>query len=303
VSEAASATSEAGAGAAAQTQRFRDATEKIRARADILGKTFGGLATTGVTGIGIAKFADVFPWPRGEWLATIALIGGFVTMLIVVIAFTVRLSRVGRPIVMRSDVDLMQELDGRERRIVRTTYDEVGKLNGAASLRAYEARAHRLTRIADRSSQERAKALEAKIAEIRGDVQATEARAQMVVARRRAAKAFTDKKAFLLYALFIAAVTGFGIGADRLDSERSARIEVAEKCAKARDAKAQDLPPICGKGDTEPKTEPTPAEISAKAIADLGTALVTCERERAKRNAPPDTCAPIRRSLAAAARP
>src|SRR5437660_3053196 len=54
-------------GASAQAQRFRDGAEAIRQRTDLTAKTFGGLATTAVSALGIAKFADVFPMPPGEW--------------------------------------------------------------------------------------------------------------------------------------------------------------------------------------------------------------------------------------------
>jgi hypothetical protein len=94
-------------GAAAQAEAFRTSADGIRRRADLAAKTFGGLATTAVSAIGIAKFADVFPVPPGEKPWLIGLIGGFVVMLIVVGFFTYRLWRVSEPVVLRSSVEAM----------------------------------------------------------------------------------------------------------------------------------------------------------------------------------------------------
>ena len=60
--------------------------------------------------------------------------------------------------------------DDDEEKIVEDIYNEVAELNRAPSLRAYEARAHRLLRIADRSDDQRAAKLGARASTIIGDL-------------------------------------------------------------------------------------------------------------------------------------
>ena len=70
-------------------------------------------------------------------------------MLIAVGFFTYRLWRVNERIVLRSSVSAMGKdlRDEDEKDIVWKIYNEVARLNRMPSLRAYEARAHRLLRI------------------------------------------------------------------------------------------------------------------------------------------------------------
>jgi len=293
-------------GASAQAQRFRDGAEAIRQRTDLTAKTFGGLATTAVSALGIAKFADVFPMPPGEWPWTIGLIGGFVLMLAVVGLFTARLWKVSEPIILRSSAKAMLRKPGGELRdddeekIVEDIYNEVAELNRAPSLRAYEARAHRLLRIADRSDDQRAAKLGARASTIIGDILATESRALMIIVRRRATHAVGDKKAMVAYALFIVGIAGFGVSANRLDSERTGSVNIAKACADARTAGAAKLPAICGSPSTPAAS--TPAAERAQAIKDLGAALGRCEATLPKGTSP-DPCAPLQRAFTEAIAP
>ena len=81
-------------GIADQAQRFRDATEQIRARTERTAKGLGGLGTLAVSAVGIAKFADIFPFPPGQGWWVALLIVSFLTMILVVGVFTYRLLRV-----------------------------------------------------------------------------------------------------------------------------------------------------------------------------------------------------------------
>jgi hypothetical protein len=177
-------------GAAAQAEAFRTAAEGIRRRADVAAKTLGGLATTAVSAIGIAKFSDIYPLPPGEKPWAYALVAGFAAMLIAVGFFTYRLWRVNEPIVLRSSVSAMGKdlRDEHERDIVWKIYDEVARLNRMPSLRAYEARAHRLLRIADRVDEPRVAKVGAKASVIIEDIVSTETRALMVITRRRSSR-------------------------------------------------------------------------------------------------------------------
>jgi hypothetical protein len=292
-----------GDGAAAQAVAFRTSADRIRGRADLAAKTFGGLATTAVSAIGIAKFTDVFPVPPGEKPWVVGLIGGFVLMLMVVGFFTVRLWRVSEPMVLRSSVKEMGKdlRDKHERKIVRTIYREVARLNRVPSLRAYEARGQRLLRIADRVGDDaRATKLAAKANVIIGDILATETRALMVIARRRAAHAVGDKKAILAYGVFILGIAAFGISADRLDSQRKGVVDIAKACADANTARASNLPGICGTFKVKPAD--TPAAAKTQALMDLGTALGRCEAARSSRTGK-DPCAGLQEAFAAAKKP
>jgi hypothetical protein len=61
------------------------------------------------------------------------------------------------------------------------------------------------------------------------------------------------------------------------------------------------LPSICGAPPTDEEAATTPAEESSQGIAGLATALSKCVNAAEKAKAPPSSCGPLRRALAAAA--
>jgi hypothetical protein len=228
---------------------YREATDKLRARADIAAKSLGALASTVLAAVGIAKFADVMPFPFDagwwSWLALFALIIGFVGMATVVAGLTRALARLDRPLFMSTDPRKIDKLETRdERRRVRTIFREVAALNGVASLRAYEARAHRLERIADRSDHETAKRLRSRAALIAAEVMATQNRARLVVVRNRTSKLFGRRFALGL-AFFLISLIAFGISADYLAAKRTDEVTLAKSCAEAEGAGASTLPSAC----------------------------------------------------------
>jgi hypothetical protein len=285
-----------------QAQRFRDATDRIRERTDLAAKALGGLALTGFTAIGIAKIADVFPYPPGEWPYLVALFGGFLFMLGGVAIFTYRLWSVGQKVVLRPDPDLMTDLKGSERVLVRTIYDEFAELNNAPSLRAFVARAFRWQRIADslEPNDVRAQPLRDRAQLVLSEALATQTRAGMIVARMRASDVIKGPEAVLAYLFFFVGVLSFGIAADRIDSERTQRVTVAKSCADAVTAGAKDLPAICG---TPSKPQPTtPTDAAGQGVVAIATALQKCLSAAEKTNKPRAICQPLRTALAASAK-
>jgi hypothetical protein len=251
-------------GATDQAQRFRDATEKVRQRTELTAKTFGGLGTAAISALGIAKFADVFPWAPGQGVWVCVLITSFLVMIGVVGLFAWRLWHASERIVLRSDAEKMSELDGGEKETVKEVYRETARLNLVPTLRALEARAHRLYRIANRVDDANlAKKLIQRANDIAADIHSVEARAGLLVVRRRAAQAFRDRWAILAFIALALAVVGFGISADRLESERAGLTKVVKDCAEAKKAAQvggiRGVPEIC-KGSS-------PAVASAAAPA------------------------------------
>lgn len=237
-----------------QVERFRGVADKVRQRADTSAKALGGLATTAVGAIGIAKVADIFPihWDGWAVVAVLATLIGFALIVAVVAAFTARLWQVNSPIFTSSLASRIPELAPDERKRVETTYKDMAELNGVPSLRAYEARAHRLDRIADRSHPPRRNRLRAQAALIRAEVMATQNRAAADVIRRRAAKPLTGKKAWRSYVVAVVGFLAFALGADYLEAERSGRVAIAKECAAAQKAVVDQrldtkLPDICGR--------------------------------------------------------
>jgi hypothetical protein len=254
---------------------YREATDKIRARADLSAKTLGGLATSALTAVGIAKFADVFPFPNGfwAWIWLVLVIVGFLSMAAVIAFFTYRLWRINRPIVMASDPKLIEELDEKEElALAEKVYQRAANLNGVPSLRAYEARAHRLERIAERAPEQPAKRLTERASQIRVGVQATQARAGLVIVRRRAARAIYGSWSIAAYVVFALSVLVFAIGTDYLASKRTDEVALAKSCGEAHTAGATTLPNMC---DDYVASKRTDKVALAKSCGEARTAGAT----------------------------
>lgn len=287
--------------AAATLKRYTDDAESLRQRFDVAAKIVAALGSTLVTAIGIAKFSDLFPFPPEspnvswlgwlpdwQWLrdlttvglATAAVIGGYALMVLSVLAVAWRFWKVHQPIPLRSDVDRLEfkgDWRDKDRKLVLATYDEVAELNDVESLRAYEARAHRLERIAKWLPKEDAERVNAEAVLIQTEVLATQTQARIRILRRRVTNAVRGPGAIFLYLVFAAAFTSFAIGADYLSSERTDKIAVAKACADARAVDSElDLPSICGSPSAGSADQAaTPPEI-ADAKRTLAASLQRC---------------------------
>lgn len=299
----------AGAGtplpAAAVTQnieRWREAAEKLRGRVDLTAKAVGGIGTTAATAIGISKIGDLFPLTPGarSWLAFFVAIAGFVALSLAIAIVTYRLWSVNQPIFMRTDPDAMKDqgdVDERERDAIRVVYEETADLNRAESLRSYEARAHRLRRVAERTrdDDERAR-VDAKADQIAADIQATFARAALRVIRRRTTNAVRGAGSVFAYLLFVAGLLSFAVGTDYIASERTDQVTIAKSCEDARNVGADSatLPAICGADARAEQPEPTSAaQQRANAAAALNEPLRRCLALVAAGRLPSGSCDPI----------
>jgi hypothetical protein len=227
-------------GADATTQSLRASADKIRARVDSLGKTFGAIGTAGVTAIGVSRIDNLFPVPTGSiWLVVVAALS-FVVGAGVVLAIAVRLSDAAGPLSLRSDLaDMVAagEISRTERDMVKDVYEQTYDLNAAKSLLAYEMRGIRLHRIGgwigDASC---VGACGTRSTEIAIDVSVSLARASVVVIRYRAAQAVTSRLAGVLYAAFVAAMVSFALSTSWLISRQSGDIATVKSCADAEAA-------------------------------------------------------------------
>jgi hypothetical protein len=321
--------------AADMNERFRDAVENVRKRAETTAKVLVALGTTVLTAVGIAKFSDVYPRPpgNGAYLAIVILIASFLAMALVIVFFTLKLWRLTEPLVMASDPEEIGDLRGKkELDRVNEVYDQVADEKNVESLAAYEARADRLDRIARRTSDgKEAKRLGDEASVIRTEVVTAMGRAALAVMRYRTASAIRGWPALGAYLAFFIAVLSFGLSADKLDSARAGEVKVATDCAAAQKGGATTTPPICDdyvtaavgeiKIATEcaaaeavvlpticdkymtPKTPATPSEQSDpraeldKARDELSAALTRCHAAARKTGTDEAVCTPLERAL------
>ncbi len=152
---------------------------------------------------------------------------------------------------MRSDTRLIADVTRPELQEIQRAFDDTAAFNDADTLLAYEARAHRLRRIARFLSADRAKELRAEADTILAEVRATHARAAHAAVRRRADRA-TQSLPGLASIVLIA--VGFALATVSIDAIDSAR-DTAEMKACAEAAKAgvltDDLPDDCPDLDPE----------------------------------------------------
>jgi hypothetical protein len=257
------------ASASGRAKRYSDAADALRDRTDLAGKALAALATAGLTAIGISKVTDIYPTPSGERPTVVVLLSGFALMVVAIVAFTVRMWKVSRPLVPVSDLSqiaspVIPEEDDRGGRVrqwiraqIRRRYPEwrkpkpeinereklemerVYKLvlrqapftEMAEDLAAYE----RLALIAELSvvnepSEAAASRLRYRAARIRAEVDQAQQRAKLVVIRERSVEALTNGRAALWAVLFVVGLVLFGGAADRLDSKRTTDAQVLKAC-------------------------------------------------------------------------
>ena len=287
-----------------QIERFSALANGLLSRADLTAKAAAGLGSGGLTAIGIAKVADVYPFegPNG-WL--FGLFGGFLAMALAVAFFTRRLWRLQAPTVMRSTPWEIRDLDDEEEALVADVYAEIARLNDVASLRAYEARAHRLSRVADLLGETPlGKALAAEASLIALEVLATLARARLSVIRRRTTRSILGFRAILVYFAFLAGLVLFGVAADALEAKRSGEAQIAKTCGEALKAGASSLPSACDPyvppGSGGEAGTAAPGEEIDTAAEQLAAQRTACRRAARKAGEDPSaSCTAIDRALAA----
>jgi hypothetical protein len=266
------------------TQLYRATAEKLRSRVDLSAKALGGLGTSALTAVGIARIGDLFPVPdtTRSWIAFGFAIAGFSVLALGLLIFTYRLWSVNEPIFMRTDDEAMRDMndiDEKEQDQVERVYQRTADANHAPTLRAYEARAERLYRIAGRTADaERRKELRESADRITAEIKLTLARAALRILRRRTSNAVRGHGSVALYVFVAAGILGFALGTDYVSSERSEQVKIAKACADARTAGADaTLPEICGPaGKEEAAAANSPAQEQADAIVALAEARQRC---------------------------
>lgn len=274
------------------TSELREFIDRMRGRVDATGKLLGALGTTAATTFGVAKLGDVFPVPDGKELlavvAVLALLLGTAGVLLV----AVRLSRVSRPLLMRTDLAAMKaadEITGREHKLVKPLYDDVARLNGARSLAAYEWRLGSVRRTlpwADDGDERRRRSDLAD--EISDDIQLTLARGAVIVIRDRATKAVTGWQAWLAYAAVLIGFVGFTLAADSVASARpEERAKLVKTCADLRRAGAtkEELGAVSGCSRTADSRSPD--EVAAARACGEARAAGATPEELAKTSCSP----------------
>jgi hypothetical protein len=235
-----------------QAKQSKDALASLRTNADVTSKVLAGIGTTAATALGVTKIADVFPQPPGWGLVVVAsfviMIMGLVAALAAVLWLASRLWKVSDTLPSSSDPLEMKQLAGLEQdeeRIVRRVYDEKAASEGVPTLLAYEARGLRFERVAskmdadDEALSQGAQAMLDRALIIEADVAATQARATYLVGRKRAAKAFTDKYALGIGALFVSGLIMASFTDSYLAARtttQTARVTLAKNCADATTA-------------------------------------------------------------------
>ena len=266
-----------------EAKRFQEASDKVRERSDAAAKGLAALGTAGLTAIGIAKFSDIYPFPPGQGGWLVAVFAGFLAMAFVLTAFTFRLWNANRPLVM--SVDGKMDLGSDEAPKVQEIYDATAARHGVKTLRAYAARGERLERIADRTPEAtRATAIRTMAERVRANVELAKTRGQLVVIRGRMNRALTGFWAIAYAVIFVLGLFAFGIGVDRLDSERSARAAAYKACTELVAAHVSDA------------KLPRSAAISSQRIRRTPHGRSGPRSQRSRRSAPSTGRASIRPS-------
>lgn len=204
-----------------QAQGFRDSIAQVRSRSDLTAKAIAGVGGAAIAAIGIVKYADVFPF-EASWLWALGLGIGFLAMAVGVALLARGFLRVQSPIVMRSDTRLIADVSRPELQEIQRAFDDTAAFNDADTLLAFEARSHRLRRVARYLPAARAQEVLAEAEAIAADVRATHARAAHAAVRRRAEAATQSRPAILALLLILAGFTLATLSSDAIDSARNA---------------------------------------------------------------------------------
>ena len=195
----------------------------IRSRTDHTTKGLAAVGTAAVTAIGYAKLADVFPYHGPSWSIPV-LVLGLSAMVVAVVRLVQRFERIGDTIITYADIQRTLDcnrLEEPERTTLEREYKNMAALNGVETLRAYNARAHRFERIADRADSGTASSLRARADAIRAEVLATQDRVVVFILRERAKTAFFSPRVVLWLVVFLLGWYSTALAADVLQAHRS----------------------------------------------------------------------------------
>ena len=119
------------------TKSFEDAITKDRSRAELWGKGALAVGSAVLTGLGIGKLSDFMP--DGDacayWIVAVC----FAVAILGVVTVGVRLSRVGRAVVMRTRSREIEDVDSDDKKAVDVIYKRFCRLNGVGSVTEFVA--------------------------------------------------------------------------------------------------------------------------------------------------------------------
>jgi hypothetical protein len=234
---------------------------KLQERADTTGKSLTALGTAAVGYVGITRATDVFPVPKGwGWLPWLTL-GLLILMLAGALLVGGRISRVSRPVLIKTDPDKIDGLSEEERTIVGDLYRSVAEANNESSLTEYEAGGLRLLGAWELAALGKGKTPDqpfSRAAQIRAEVRSAKEQAATRVVSSRFSKATNGIPTLVGIVLFAVAAAGVGITTDKLEAVRQSEVnEVGDRLATVKacgEAQAQlrahpevtlPLPPEC----------------------------------------------------------
>lgn len=267
------------------TREVRELADSLRNRVDLFGKTLAAVATLGTTAVGLTKIGDLFPAEGWNVLWVIVACVGLTAAALSAIGVAARLMRVSRPIFMDDDLERNQDLDRGEKDEVKPVFDATARRFGYTSLLGLRGRERSLREAASQTIDKDEQARRTALAEdVKSEIEQAFARGQVVVIRRRATKAVTDKLAWVLYLVVIAGLVFFAVGTDKVSSARADSIAKAKACGDARKATATPgelqrtnfCDGTAGASAEEQKKPPSAAEARAQVIVKLASALEAC---------------------------
>jgi hypothetical protein len=277
----------------AVAQSYRDSLESLRTRTDTAAKALAALGTAGLTAVGIQKVTDVFPYPDGGAPFVVLGFVGFLTMVVVIVCFTVRLYTASEALNTSSDPDRMTR-NVKERAQIRTIYNRMALLNDHPTLLRYERSAQDMQSLADAETDNaKRRDLGDLAARMRAEIRATQASAAHAVISARLRRTLSDVKTKTLGVVFI-----------WLDSERTAQAAALKGCADAITAKVPTgaLPKFCKAAVPEAPTGRTGAQHMASHLSNMAALYSTCVDTALQDKQPLTTCDSIRKQLGVAAK-
>jgi hypothetical protein len=288
----------------AVAQSYRDSLESLRTRTDTAAKALAALGTAGLTAVGIQKVTDVFPYPDGGAPFVVLGFVGFLTMVVVIVCFTVRLYTASEALNTSSDPDRMTR-NVKERAQIRTIYNRMALLNDHPTLLRYERSAQDMQSLADAETDNaKRRDLGDLAARMRAEIRATQASAAHAVISARLRRTLSDVKTKTLGVVFIGALLTFGLAVNWLDSERTAQAAALKGCADAITAKVPTgaLPKFCKAAVPEAPTGRTGAQHMASHLSNMAALYSTCVDTALQDKQPLTTCDSIRKQLGVAAK-
>ena len=262
---------------------YRAIADSLRARVDLFGKALASLATLGTTAVGLSRISDLYP--TSDELLVYITCAALAAAAGAAIWVAVRLMKVGRPVFMTADPgDSGAEVDSSERKEVQPVFEQAARRFGYSSLVGLQERERSLRHAAAHATDKDERTRRTGLAdEVKTEIEQALARAQVIVIRRRATRAVSDRGAWGLYAVVIIGLVVFALGADKASSEREDKVATAKACGEARKAgaTASELgrTGVCeGKGETAAEKPKPPSAAQARvAIAkQLSDALEYC---------------------------